>query len=127
MRLKNDKLMVDLYYTAVETKKLSNKIKLYRNYDYRITKISNNMITLMDDISESEFIVNTAEFYKRFTAPYVKTVYGIQGTTIDEKYVIYDTDFYYYDIRCFWVGITRASDINNIFIYRGNKYSTLIK
>ena len=54
---------------------------------------------------------------KYMTLIYASTSHGAQGTTIEEPYIIFDSNIVYCDRRWLWTSITRAMKLNNITIF----------
>ena len=100
--------------------KINKNLKLYRNYEYVITNIKNNIIYFKDEFTGNEFDFEIKLFNKYLDHPYIKTVHSAQGTTIKDKFIIYDWKFNFVNIKWFWTAITRCSNFDNIYIYDGD-------
>ena len=59
-------------------------------------------------------------FNKYFTHPYVKTCHSCQGTTIKDKFIIFDWKYNYVSTKWLYTAISRCSDINNVYFYDGD-------
>lgn len=54
-----------------------------------------------------------------FRSPHCLTGHSVQGSTIDEPYAIFDVCSPHASQEWFWVCVTRASNLDNVYIYKG--------
>lgn len=116
-----DKLGKDRYdinnYLLVKKTYLTNKIKLYMNYKYKIIKSNKKEITLFDEFEEVEHIFKVEFVNEYFKNDYSQTLDSLQGITIREPFTIHNTTEYnYIDKKFIWTAITRADSLDNVFI-----------
>ncbi len=98
--------------------KYNEKIKLYRNFTYEITKIENDNIYLSCE-TFNDLMFDVKQIDKKFTMPYSITNHCIQGMTLNEKYCIFDVFEKHVNLRWLYVAITRPKDFENVYFYVG--------
>lgn len=74
------------------------------------------MINLHDEINNIDYPFREEIIDNSFTYIYSQTTHSSQGLTINDKYTIYESLFYYTSLAWFWVAITRTTNIDNIYI-----------
>jgi len=72
-------------------------------------EINNDVVELSKDIINNKFCL-----------PYCNTCHSMQGDDIEGKYIIFDYDNHYVNLKWLYVAITRATDLNNVYFYTGN-------
>lgn len=107
------KLIAKDYY------KFKDGNKLYRNYEYILRNINNNIYTFEDEYSKTLYQLEDKLFNKYLDHSYIKTCHSSQGITLKDKYIIYDWKYSYCSIKWLWVAITRCNNIDNIYFYNG--------
>jgi len=111
------------YYYAGLTLICKSRMKINNNIfnvnqRYKINKVEKDaiFIKINDDIVE----LSKEIIMKKFTLPYCYTCHSAQGVTIENKYVIFDYDNYYVNLKWLYVAITRCTNLNNVYFYIGN-------
>lgn len=113
---------------AKEHYKMENGLKLFRNYEYKITDINKYKdYTFEDSMTKNTFKLNEQLFNKYLDKNFVKTVHASQGCTIKKKYIIYDWKYNYVSIKWFYVAITRCTDLDNVYFYDGEDNEKALK
>jgi hypothetical protein len=94
-------------------------ITLMTNYTYRVHEIDkkNKLVTIFDDVDDKLFTIPNAIFDKHFILPYCRTIDSSQGRSMSEKYTLFDCCLPYVSKEHFWVGLTRARDLNNVTVF----------
>ena len=120
--------VIDQIVIAKEHYRHENGLKLFRNYEYKITNINKfKDYTFVDTMTGNEFKLNEQLFNKYLDKNYVKTVHASQGCTIRKKYIIYDWKYNYVSIKWFKVALSRTNDIDNVYFYDGEENSKPLK
>jgi len=107
------------YYVGLELigrKTFKNKksnIKI--NYTYTIKKILEEALVLDD--GEEEHVVDNKDVEKIFKLNYSRTCHSLQGMSINEGITIFDIFNPFVSISWIYTAITRATSLDNIFIY----------
>ena len=114
------------YIDDKEGYKYLHNFRLYKNYNYIIDDIKDNKILLKEPVKKIKFYININQI-NYFKLPYSKTGHSLQGSTINDKITIFDTNTPYVNRKWIWTAITRASDLNNIniFIHSDNEIKNL--
>ena len=82
--------------------------------------ITDDKYTFKDEFTKQTFYLNEKMFNKYLDHPYIKTCHCVQGTTIRDKYVIFDWKYFYVSVKWFYTAISRCSNINDIYFYDGD-------
>jgi len=94
-------------------------VKINKNYVYKIISVGNKNISVLDEAINEEYTLERHIIDKHFIYGYARTVYSIQGKSIKENVIIHQIDHGYATKKWLYVAISRATDLNNIYIYRG--------
>ena len=94
-------------------------ITLMTNYTYRVHDIDTKkrLVTVFDDVDDKLYTIPNAIFDKHFILPYCRTIDSSQGRSMSEKYTLFDCCLPYVSKEHFWVGLTRARDLNNVTVF----------
>jgi hypothetical protein len=102
-----------------KTRNDKNKKKAFNGFlnseRFEVQRIDGDIITLVG-CGDREVQIKATEFHKYFYIGFCITVHTSQGETIKEKYTIYDWNSYCFDVRARYVGLSRATSVNNIQI-----------
>ena len=92
---------------------------LHTNYEYKIIDVQPTHIELIDMTENETFSVPLNKIRNNFIYSYCSTVASCQGSSVDEKYTIFDTKHYFCSRKLLWTAITRATSLKHIKIYDG--------
>ena len=87
--------------------------KLFKNYQYKIHKISETFIEIIDE--EWIFKFNRNDFQELFSLPYCNTAHASQGMTIREPYLIYEWNHQYATPEWLYVVTTRSKSLSDVY------------
>ena len=104
------KIMVHVYNSK-------NSMKLTINNTYEIVDIDNGLYTVSD--GEEFYQVDKKMLDTYFRLSYARTCHSYQGMSEDEAITIFDIDHFMVDIDWIYTAITRATSIENIYIFMG--------
>ena len=88
------------------------KIVFQVNYEYTITGISQDNITLNRNLVVPVHLVK-----KNFVHNYCRTCHSFQGSSIDDAITIFDWKFVHVDRKWIYTSITRATDLKKVFFH----------
>lgn len=91
------------------------KQKIHINFVYEITDINREKVTLIDKLTNEEFVLKT-QMLKNFSLNYARTCHSVQGVTIANEITIYDVNFWYVTREWFYTAITRCTSLDNIYV-----------
>ena len=106
--------------------KLSTTERLYVNYIYKITKINDTLVDLMDPFDEKTYIIPTKHL-QNFSFTHAQTNHTAQGKTIKDRITIYDISKPFVTAEWLWVAVTRATSINDINVFMNTKVANVSK
>jgi hypothetical protein len=81
---------------------------------FKVIRVSNKEIVLHSD---RIITISPHDFHKYFYIGFCITVHTSQGETFDEKYTIYDWNFFHFCDKAKYVAVSRATSIDNIQIH----------
>jgi hypothetical protein len=101
-------------------------VRLYVNYTYRLLNITDETITVRDDVEENEFTIGVDKL-NLFILPYANTVHSVQGMSMEGDMTIFDSNTPYVDRNIIWTAITRCRSMKNlqVFIHSGKEVEKL--
>lgn len=118
--LKKRKKGKDKYYAGLKLickKRLKQNDYFYNvNQEYKINNVKGDEI-FIDGNKLTKILIE-----KHFTLIYCWTGLSAQGITIKEKYCIFDWNYEYVDLKWLYVAITRATNLDNVYFYTGDKF-----
>ena len=82
------------------------------NYEYTITEITQDNITL-----NQKLIVPIHLIKKNFVHNFCRTCHSFQGSSIDDAITIFDWKFVHVDRKWIYTSITRATDLKKVFFH----------
>jgi hypothetical protein len=88
------------------------------NGTYTIIDIDEDDFTLAD--GDDVFEVDIKNIKSYFSLPYAKTCHSYQGISESEAITIFDINHFMVDNDWIYTAITRATDLQNIYIYMGD-------
>ena len=88
------------------------------NYTYKILEINRKHFSICDEFEGRAFNKLDIKLLQHFKLPYGCTTHSCQGLSIDEDITIFDSNTVYSDRKCIWTAITRATNLNNITIFK---------
>ena len=94
-----------------------NKHTFNKNFEYEITEISNNQITIMDHSTKLKYTLHINKIRSHFIFSYCVTCHSYQGSSIQESMTIFDYKYHFVDRKWLWTAITRATDLNNVWFF----------
>ena len=83
-----------------------------QNYEYTITGISQDNITLNRNLVVPVHLVK-----KNFVHNYCRTAHSFQGSSINDAITIFDWKFVHVDRKWIYTSITRATDLKKVFFH----------
>ena len=92
-------------------------MQLKTNYTFFIKKITKSLITIYDDVDNSEYIITNKILEEHFTHINARTIDSSQGTTISTKMTIFDVGLYFMSRAHIWVALTRNVSLDNVYIF----------
>ncbi|MBS1736426.1 MAG: hypothetical protein JSS98_07425 [Bacteroidetes bacterium] len=92
-------------------------VRLFKNYTYEITFISQETFTVKDVVEDTTLTFPIA-MLDHFILSYANTCHSVQGLSIDEPMTIFDINTPYVDRYFVWTALTRATDFNNVTIFK---------
>jgi hypothetical protein len=109
------------YYPKLELRaskqlKLKN-IRTYTNYIYTITNINDANFTLKCQMTGEKMVLKNKYIDTFFNLNYCRTGHAAQGATYASDITIYDIDCQYITREWIWTAITRATSLDNVYIY----------
>jgi len=96
---------------------VSKAMRLTVNNTYEIIDIDNGMYCITD--GDSFFQVDKKMLDTYFRLSYARTCHSYQGMSEDEAITIFDINHFMVDIDWIYTAITRATSIENIYIFMG--------
>jgi len=87
------------------------------NYTYEILEISNDNITITD--GDEKYIVDKKTIHKHMKLSYARTCNSYQGLSENEPITIFDINHFMVSTQWIYTGITRTTDLSNVYIYLG--------
>lgn len=90
--------------------------KLFTNYEYIITEIKDKSFVVHEPNDDINIEIPNGKI-EIFRLPYAFTAHSVQGLSFDEPITIFDTNNCYTDRNFVYVALTRARDLNNVYIY----------
>ena len=128
---KKEEYEIGEFLISKTAKKLRNSSKaIFRNYKYVIIKKDDKGLAIVEyntyikktkeniQFTEEDVIYFGYGFIKEhFIYDYAKTCHCYQGSTITEKYTIFEWNRVMISRRWFWTAITRATDFDNVYFY----------
>ena len=103
-------------HTTRNNKQEKNKGNGFLNSErFEVQRIEKDIITLVGS-GDREVQIKTSEFHKYFYLGFCITVHTSQGETFNEKYTIYDWNFYHFCKKAKYVAVSRATSFENIQI-----------
>jgi len=104
----------------------TRKHKLHVNYHYKVSNISKKAFRLRD-ITTNTDVELPVSLLSYFSLPACATCHSLQGTTCGQSITVFDVDTPFADREWFYTAITRATDLQGVYVYVGpNKaYSRL--
>jgi len=104
---------------CIKRLKIGN-ITINKSYVYKIIKVDGNNISILDEAINEEYNFKRDIIDKHFIYGYARTVYSVQGKSIKDKVIIHQTNHGHATKKWLYVALSRATDLNNIYIYKGN-------
>ena len=89
------------------------------NFEYEITNIDNNTVTLTSIASDETIVLSKFQIDKHFIFSYCRTCHSFQGSSIDGEICIFDHDFFFVSRKWIYTAVTRATELKNVFFYGG--------
>jgi len=96
----------------------SKGLRFFVNYTYNILDINKKNFTICDEFEGHTYFKLNIKLINHFKLGYASTIHSCQGLSIDEKITIFDSNTVYSEPKAVWTAITRATDLNNITIFR---------
>ena len=116
------------FYVGMEVvgrKTFKNKdYQIYSNYTYTIVDIDSASMTVDDGDIEHEVPIEKVEIL--FKMSYARTANSYQGLSEEQPITIFDTYSNWITVKWFYTAITRATNLDNIYIYVGKYKSNVI-
>ena len=82
------------------------------NYEYKITALESDAITLNNTL-----LVPIDTVRKNFIHAYCRTCHSFQGTSLDERLTIFDWKFSQVNRKRLYRAVTRAIELKNVVFY----------
>ena len=95
------------------------KTRFNKHFDYKIVKIEDKTIDMVDESSGLEYKNVDKKWLKNFSFPYAFTGHSLQGATIEKPVIIFDTQFEHISKKWLYVALTRSPDFNDVYAYDG--------
>jgi hypothetical protein len=92
-------------------------ITLNTNYTYKIKSFKKGMCKIEDETNKIEYDISNTLLNSHFILEYCRTIDSMQGTSIGEKFTIFDLNLSYVSKNHIWVAITRARSLKDIQIF----------
>jgi hypothetical protein len=102
--------------------RIKNKynVKFQVNFSYTIVKIEGGFFTLENVITGEMQNIGGKSIRDKFIFNYCATCHSSQGASINGKVCIFDYNNKLADWRWLWTAITRATEIEHVYLYRYN-------
>ena len=97
-------------------------ITLNTNYSYKLKSYKKGLWTIEDETNKITYDISTSLLQNYFILDYCRTINTMQGTSINEKFTIFDLNIPYVSKEHIWVAITRARSLKNVQIFIHNDY-----
>lgn len=95
---------------------LNNETFIVDDYDDKNIYISNERINEENEVYTNHMVVKIEDVMDLFYLNYCTTIHKIQGTTIKEKFTIWDWDNKYMDKKARYTALSRGVCLENISI-----------
>ena len=82
------------------------------NYEYKITALENEALTLNDTI-----LLPLDTVRKNFIHDYCRTCHSFQGSSLDKRLTIFDWKFTHVNRKWLYTAVTRATELKNVLFY----------
>ena len=99
--------------------RIDEDIVCKKNFEYEIKGVREKQLLLKEAHTDNEFMIDTEVVRKQFIFKYCKTVFSMQGTTIqnDKPLCIFEWEHWGFSTEHFWVAITRVRGLKNVYFY----------
>lgn len=102
----------------------------YVNYEYLIDDITKTSFSLIDVLTEEKTTKINLIKLDNFTFCHAETGHSLQGVTVENNIIIFDTSFMYVTPEWLWTAITRCKKLSDIYYFSGldiRKNASIIK
>jgi hypothetical protein len=96
------------------------KVKFQVHFQYKIVGIKGDLFTLENIINNEVLNVGDRMIKDSFVFDYCSTCHSSQGASINGKVCIFDYKNKLANWRWLWTAISRATQIENVYVYRYN-------
>ena len=87
------------------------------NYEYSITAVEHNCLTLSNGNSINAVLVPIEVVRKNFIHHYCRTCHSFQGSSLDEQLTIFDWKFVHVNRKWLYTSVTRATHLKNVLFF----------
>lgn len=94
--------------------------RINKHFEYKVTRVSDKEFDMIDESSNLEYKNVNKKWLYNFSYPYAFTGHSLQGDTIDRPIVIFDTSSQYVNRKWLYVALTRSSDLDKVYVYKGS-------
>ncbi|MFM7978479.1 MAG: C-terminal helicase domain-containing protein, partial [Candidatus Fonsibacter sp.] len=94
-------------------------MKFNVNYEYVLSQINDTELIITDQSINESYTVPIKYIKANFIHGYCRTCHSLQGSSISREITIFDWELFYTSRKWIYTAATRATDLNQVFLYNG--------